>query len=283
MCCVTNVSYSFFESLSLITVMIYDCFLFNNELDLLEVRIAFLFNTVDYFVIAESRQTFSGLPKRLYFKENEQRYIDYQSKIIHLEIPETPLLGDWETEYFQRDYIHSVIDKCHDDDLVVISDLDEIPNLDGVMKEVKIQEPTILVMNSYYYYLNFKTNEKWYYPLIAPCKMLRNFNVGNRRNFVDLRPAVFESSSIYGGWHFSYLFGNDILKYVSKIKSFSHQEYNTAYYLNPDRIRKCFSRGIDIFERAGFKIDKVDLSREFTPSLLSAFSQLNLLERLVKK
>ena len=51
--------------------MVYDCFLFFNELDLLEVRMHELNNSVDFFVLQESTKTHSGKPKSLYFQENK--------------------------------------------------------------------------------------------------------------------------------------------------------------------------------------------------------------------
>jgi beta-1,4-mannosyl-glycoprotein beta-1,4-N-acetylglucosaminyltransferase len=70
-------------------IKVFDCFLIFNELDLLEKRLELLYDTVDYFVIGESKTTFSGLEKPLYFLENRQRYERFKEKVIHYTIPES--------------------------------------------------------------------------------------------------------------------------------------------------------------------------------------------------
>ena len=63
--------------------MIYDCFTFFNELDLLEIRLNILDEHVDYFVLAECTETFSGIEKPLYYEENKERFSKWSHKIIH--------------------------------------------------------------------------------------------------------------------------------------------------------------------------------------------------------
>ena len=62
----------------------YDCFLFNNELDLLEIRLKYLWDVVDTFVIVEADTTFAGEEKPLHFKENKERFKWAESKIKHV-------------------------------------------------------------------------------------------------------------------------------------------------------------------------------------------------------
>lgn len=65
---------------------IYDCFTFFNELDLLELRLAELYNYVDYFVIVEADKTHSGKPKEFILEKNFSRYARWRNKIIHLKV-----------------------------------------------------------------------------------------------------------------------------------------------------------------------------------------------------
>lgn len=71
-------------------IKIYDVFTFFNELDLLEIRLNILDPYVDYFVIVEATETFSGYPKPLYYEENKERFKKWKDKIIHYVIDDTP-------------------------------------------------------------------------------------------------------------------------------------------------------------------------------------------------
>ena len=62
---------------------IFDVFLFFNELDLLELRLQTLYSVVDYFIITEINETFSGKPKKLIFEKNKKRFKDFEKKIIY--------------------------------------------------------------------------------------------------------------------------------------------------------------------------------------------------------
>ena len=69
---------------------IYDCFLFFNELETLELRLEILNDIVDKFVIVESTVTFSGKEKKLFFNENKEKFKKFEDKIIHVIINDTP-------------------------------------------------------------------------------------------------------------------------------------------------------------------------------------------------
>lgn len=70
--------------------MVYDCFTFFNELDLLEIRLNTLDSVVDRFVLVEANKTFSNMEKPLYFKENEGRFEKFKDKIIHIVVEDFP-------------------------------------------------------------------------------------------------------------------------------------------------------------------------------------------------
>ena len=63
--------------------MIVDSFIFFNEFDILEGRLEYLYDHVDYFVIVESNLTFSGNTKPLYFMNNMSRYKKYLDKVLY--------------------------------------------------------------------------------------------------------------------------------------------------------------------------------------------------------
>ena len=81
--------------------MVYDCFQFFNELDILLLRMRVMNDVVDKFVISESTVTFSGVKKPLYFQENQEMFAEFQDKIIHKVVDDSPMGSD--TNAFMRD------------------------------------------------------------------------------------------------------------------------------------------------------------------------------------
>ncbi len=119
--------------------MLFDCFTFYNELDLLEVRLHEHHAAVDHFVLVEARQTFQGVPKELVFEANKQRFAPFLDKIIHVvvDFPQQISLNyyknsnpAWNREFFQRDAIATGLRDAKPGDLIMISDVDEIVRSD---------------------------------------------------------------------------------------------------------------------------------------------------------
>lgn len=230
--------------------MIYDCFLINSELDLLALRLQFLDDVVDRFVIVESPRTLSGNEKPLYFQLNKQQFAKYESKIIHLVAPVESHLNAWEYEYFQRNYIKEGLKNCADNDIVLIGDVDEIVNLKAILQKKDLALPALVELPVYYYFINLKSAYKFAVNLLCHYSFIKDKYIGERNatypKYVD---NVIRMNEIKTGWHFSFLFGLDIPRYQEKIKSFSHQEYNTPFFLEEKRLLKCVQLGIDLFER----------------------------------
>lgn len=134
---------------------IIDCFTFFNELDLLEIRLKYLYDVVDYFIIVEADSSYNGQSKQMVFADNEERFFPFKDKIIY--VPVSLLhFGNktgvaWEREEYQRNSISQGVLNLNlkDTDLVLISDLDEIPNKD-ILIDLKInQENTIDIEKEY--------------------------------------------------------------------------------------------------------------------------------------
>lgn len=108
---------------------VYDCFLFFRELDLLEIRLAELYDVVDVFVLVESRYDFAGNEKALHYKANRRRFAAYADKIRHIEVLDDPADAGvrWARQAYQRAAIRKGLDDAAPDDLVIVSDVDEIP------------------------------------------------------------------------------------------------------------------------------------------------------------
>jgi beta-1,4-mannosyl-glycoprotein beta-1,4-N-acetylglucosaminyltransferase len=202
----------------------YDAFLFFNELDLLDIRLNIMAPYVDYFVISEATITFSGKPKPLYFLENKERYLEFKNKIIHVIVDDTPTIGDqWDREIFQRECLLRGLESCNSNDMVISSDLDEIPNPTILEKCKKSLANGIIYtpeQKMYYYYLNFLIKDKiWLGSKICRYETIKKESV---RSVRDTKTGVHIKNN---GWHFSFMGGIDLI--IQKIEAFSHQEYNT--------------------------------------------------------
>jgi len=261
--------------------MIFDCILFNDELDLLELRLEFLNSTIDKFVIVEAPFTFSGNNKPLYYHENSERFIKYHDKIIHCAIPEdcNNKNDAWANEHFQRNYLKNALSSATDDDIVIISDVDEIINVEDIINKFVVNKPYLIELPVYYYFLNLKSTFSFAVNLISPFRHIKEINVGNRDLYKQLTGDVIRMSDVNTGWHFSYLFGSDISRYHRKLLSFSHTEYNTAYYLDAKRIERCVRYGIDLFERRYITYRLIDQREEFTGEFIKAINDRGLTDK----
>lgn len=137
--------------------MIYDCFTFFNELDLLEIRLNVLNDIVDKFVLVEAAQTHTGKPKPLFYDENKERFASFRSKIIHIVLDQFPEGHDaWWNENYQRNAIMQGLTAAKPNDTVLISDLDEIPNPEFVSKCIGKSGLVRFNHISFGFYINFK-------------------------------------------------------------------------------------------------------------------------------
>ena len=113
---------------------LFDCFCFFKELDLLEIRLKELSPAVDRFVLAESHWDFAGNPKPLYYADNRERFAEFQDRIVHIVIDERPPQEDtrFAFQHHQSDQLLRGLGDAGPNDIVLISDLDEIPRLDAL-------------------------------------------------------------------------------------------------------------------------------------------------------
>ena len=257
--------------------MLYDCFTFFDELDLLEIRLNYLNEVVDKFVLVEMGQTFSGNDKPFYYEENKKRYEKFADKIVHIKVedyPDMENLSDYEKcwcrEDYQRDCILRGLNDAEDDDTVMISDVDEIPSIGAI----KVFRGGIFSMQQrfMYYYLNCQNavNKYWYKGTkICDMEVLSypGFDIEDNLGAKFTRKGYPTYVRFYngpyitnGGWHFSYLGGAEAIAY--KIKSFSHQEYNNDTYTDVKEIERKILAGEDIFDR-GDKYEAVPVDDSF--------------------
>lgn len=266
---------------------IYDCFLFFNELDLLEIRLNILDPYVDYFVISEASVTHSGLPKPYYFEQNKEKFSKFLHKIIYVkndDIPNDfvnlPSIENIETfdgmcvnqihefiktqngrfnrntephfgrDFFQKESIRRGLKNCSDEDIIISSDLDEIPNpeiLKNINQYLDKSKFFTFVQKTYYYYINYLKETSWKGSRLGRYKDLKDYSFNQLRAQDNFE---FEN----GGWHFSFMGGPERVK--TKIKSYSHQELNTSYILN--NIDSNIEKGLDPFFRGSLTKVEID-------------------------
>ena len=103
--------------------MVYDCFQFFNELDILQMRMNVMNDIVDKFVISESTVTFSGDPKKLYYAENKKRFAQFEDKIIHNVVDDTPMdCTPFVRDSHQKCAVARGLKDAKPDDIVIFSD-----------------------------------------------------------------------------------------------------------------------------------------------------------------
>ena len=237
-----------------------DCFIFYNELDMLQYRLAILNNVVDYFVIVESTHTFIGKRKPLFFNENKHLFEKFNHKIIHIIVNDFPFKHNvkpsqvWENEFFQRNAISRGIDSMplKLNDIIIISDVDEIPDTDTLCKlKNKSMDMYTLQMDFYYYNLNTKIKSHWNLCKVLSYKKYKELNISCN----DIRntkcPIIRK-----GGWHLSYFGDATFIK--NKIKNFSHQELNTTDFTHVSNIEKRIKSHKDLYGR-NIKITKINI------------------------
>ncbi len=267
-------------------VSVYDCFTFFNELDILELRLGLLYDVVDKFVLVESTKTNANNDKELYYENNKHRFKKYNDKIIHVVVSAFPeYRNSWTFENFQRNEITKALGNCAPDDLILISDVDEIPNPDVIRNYDFKNEMYCLVQNQYFFFYNYRDLQHLFW--IGGTKVFRYRII--KENLLKEKKVRYNETSfpsylnkgttatkirlydgckfIYnGGWHFSYLGG--VAAIVNKVKAFAHQELNNDHFLDTRRIEECLVTGADIFGRKGHKFIRVAISEKTHPSCL---------------
>jgi beta-1,4-mannosyl-glycoprotein beta-1,4-N-acetylglucosaminyltransferase len=241
---------------------IVDCFTFYNELDMLFYRLTVLDDVVDAFIIVESTRTHSGAEKILFYQENKHRFAKFASKIIHivvddLLVPNISAGEQWSNEKYQRDCIDRGIRELTlcDRDLIVITDLDEIPDPTtlATLKTGSSISYAALQQDFYYYNLNSKMNEIWIHPkLITFSEYVK---MGRKPSLIRLGNAPIIIG--YGGWHLSY-FGN--AEFVqNKLFQFAHQEFNLPEITNIENLDSKMKAGQDILGRGNVQITQIPI------------------------
>lgn len=268
---------------------IYDCFTFYNEFELLELRLELLYNYVDFFVIVESNKTFQNKDKPFYLDDKIDLFEKYLPKIRRVKVVDEIEYngdGDWSIEFYQRNCIARGLYDAEADDMIMVSDIDEIPT-PSVINNVLTKKVTILKCNGKsflellkcaplrllinnvhvrdilddmpvvfrqkmsYYFVNYKCNQIWNGTIVVKFK---NFTTPQKLRRRRWTLPVVENA----GWHFSYLGG--VKRIRKKLSAIVRERLDVTNYdlIDDDYITKCLNEGKDLYGREDHKYELID-------------------------
>ena len=264
---------------------IFDCFMYFDEEQVLDLRLNVLYQNVDYFVIVESIYNHKGEKRNLLF--NSQKFEKFNDKIIYLVYDKIPQLVEpiKETdnekekdgkyimnalyrENAQRDFILEGLKSAKKDDLILISDVDEIPKLSSVnLNQIK-NEIILFKQDMFYYKYNLSLpNFKWTgtkavkkKKLVSP-QWLRNVK---DRKYPFYRIDTFFSDKKYidikiindGGWHFSNIKSPEMIEH--KLRSYLHHREFDQVSLSIEEINELVKKKQAIYDlRVDKRVNKV--------------------------
>ena len=242
---------------------IFDCFMYFDEDVVLDLRLNTLDKYVDYFIIVESTFTHRGDKRNLKF--DHKKFEKFKDKIIYLTFDKEPegieevyendneiekskkyILNAAKRENGQRDYIINGLKKAGPEDLILISDVDEIPNLEGInLKNLK-EKILMFQQDMFYYKFDLKLpNMIW--SGTKGCKKKNLLSPQWLRNIKDKKYSLFRLDIIFskvkynsikfiknGGWHFSNIKSPKEIEH--KLKSYLHHREFDEKPLTLDQI-----------------------------------------------
>ena len=272
--------------------MIVDAFTFFNERELVELRVKYLNDIVDYFLIVEADHTHTGKKKEWNFPEvlnsrlkNYSNKIKYHQMKVDLEKAEAekdprykslkgPLANagrSWKVESMQRNFIKDCYKKLttSKDDIIIISDLDEIPSKEKISfiksSDFEVIAPVSFAQSLFYLNCNYLDLEQWIGSVAITGQLIEKYEP---QTFRDYKNRISRFSD--AGWSFSSFGGTK--KIIEKLEAFCHVEYNLKEYKDEDHIKKCIQTGGDLFNR---EVKKKRVDKNFFPKELLKLMEEN--------
>lgn len=251
---------------------IYDCITFFQSNLLFDLRFHTLKDVVDHFVICEATKTHVGKPKKILF--NFKKWKKYGDKIRFIKVNDLPKINikgkkDYELLKIQMEKLFFGIKDASENDLIILSDEDEIPNPYRIKDFSSAKYKYGIFMQKLY---NYKINilnltegkNNWPGSRICKKKYLKSFfylRTLKVKNIYSAFWKFYKEKSIQliknGGWHFSYLMPPKEILY--KINNMAHTELNENNFKNLQDIKNKIQNLKDIFDRKNlYKKVKVD-------------------------
>ena len=260
---------------------IFDCTTFYNANLLFQTRFNILREFVDYFVVCEGNKDHLGNNKNYNF---DKKFLDlHKEKIIYVkadDLPNMKIKGkkDYKILSHQMEKLFKGIEKANDDDLIIFSDEDEIPNPEAISKfSFEKFKFGIFLQNMYFYKINIQNmnegNGNWPGSRICKRKFLKSFfkfrllktkNINYPFWRIDKEKSIELIKN--GGWHFAYLMTPEEIS--KKISSMSHTEFNKEEFKNLDKIIDKIKKYKDPFNR-DCELKKVSIDDSYPKYILN--------------
>ena len=265
--------------------MLIDAFIFFNEKELVELRVKYLNSVVDFFVVIEANITHQGKKKGWNFpKILENNLKKFSSKIqyhqLHIDLEKIKneeswiiddIKGDdaWRIENFQRNYIKTACEKFSDKDILIISDVDEIPSIQKLefIKTCDFYKIAPVAFEQYLFHIdcNFLSLESWRGSIATTIQLCKAFSP---HKFRRARNKI--SHFTDSGWSFSSFGGPN--KDKEKLESIAHKEFNNDKFKSAEHIMNCQKTGADLFYR---NVQKRKVEKSFFPKNLLELMEQN--------
>ena len=251
---------------------IIDCFMYFDEDHLLEIRLNTLYNFVDKFVIVEANLDHAGNHRKPQF--NISDFAKLKNKIHYILLKDLPSHNNfykknwgpaWRRENLQRNALSKGYEDCNPDDLIMISDLDEIPNPFKISEFKTDNKLACFVQGNFLLKFNLLnvTEPNWYgtrmcrkRDLKSP-QWLREIKTGKIAFYKFYKPR-FDKFIHNGGWHFSSVKNSKGI--YKKLNSYAEQQWNNDKFKDMAIIEKKIEERKDLFDRHDFKTIKIDNS-----------------------
>ena len=248
-----------------------DCFMYFDEDHLLDVRLHTLFKYVDRFVIVEADIDHAGNERKPKF--DIKKFSKFKSKINDILLNDLPRHNSfykknwgpaWRRENMQREALERGYQDCDGNDLIMVSDLDEIPNPSKLNQFTNNCKIGCFVQKNFLLKFNLVnvTMPLWYGTRICKKKYLINPQwlreiKAIKRPFYKFYKPKFDKFIFEGGWHFSSVKSPEGI--YQKFNSYAEQQFNTKEYKNIDFIKEKIEKREDLFSRDhNFKVIKID-------------------------
>ena len=273
---------------------IYDCFMFYDEDLVIDLRLNILNEYVHEFIIVESKFTHSGEKRELLF--DIKKYSKFKKKINYIVLENEPtdleivkdndtndkknskyIMNALKRENYQRNGITNGLKEASPDDLILISDVDEIPNLSNLELENINNEIILFKQNFYYYKFNLKLEDMPWLGTKA-CKFKKLKSPQWLRNVKDKKYPFWRLDILFsnkkysnikfienGGWHFSNM--KSPAEIEKKMRTYLHHREYDINPLGEEKIKEIIKSKKSIYNlRADMKNEKFDGTQNLKPT-----------------
>lgn len=233
--------------------MTVSAFTYNGEKELLRLHLGVLGGYVDKFIICEAKTTFTRRPKELYFFRDQRFFKPWYSQIEYFVIdddyteeelsqarnsPNTVGASHWTWEFLQKERMKVALSqaKLNDDDVVIVGDCDEIVDVANIPKPESV---TKLKLRVYSYYLNNRSSEQFWGPIIGPYGAMKDVCLNELRSGAPRNDTD-------SGWHFTSMGG---LKEVERKLNDSYTAESYNMNVIPGHVEMCLKERKDLLNR----------------------------------